>query len=203
MGFNVHANVAVDGRDRERLERLCRYLGRPPIAQERLSLRADGRVQYLMKKPWRDGTRALVFEPLDLIARLCAMVPPPGVHRIRFHGVLAGHAADRAEVVPVPPEASNDTATAAAPQLALFPAPEEKAGAPRRRPWAWLLKHVFAVDVTVCPRCAGPMRWRDVATSQEDIARLLARHPNEARAPPATRRRAPRGQLALDFGVAV
>ena len=121
MGFNVHADVAVDGRDRERVERLCRYLGRPPIAQERLSLRADGRVQYVMKKPWRDGTRALVFEPLDLIARLCAMVPPPGFHMIRFHGVLAGHAADRAEVVPVPSEATSVTAIAAAPQLALFP----------------------------------------------------------------------------------
>jgi hypothetical protein len=33
LGFNVHAKVALDGRDRERVERLCRYLGRPPIAR--------------------------------------------------------------------------------------------------------------------------------------------------------------------------
>ena len=50
MGFNVHAKVAIDGRDRPRLERLVRYLARPPIAQDRLELRADARVRYTMEK---------------------------------------------------------------------------------------------------------------------------------------------------------
>jgi len=88
MGFNVHALIVVDGRDRARLERVVRYLARPPIAQDRLELTTDGRVRYTMKKAWRDGTHALLLEPLDLIGRLCAMVPPPRVHMIRFHGVL-------------------------------------------------------------------------------------------------------------------
>src|SRR5690606_16394286 len=33
-GVNVHAGVAFDGKDKPRLERLCRYLARPPIAQD-------------------------------------------------------------------------------------------------------------------------------------------------------------------------
>ncbi|NVB43699.1 transposase, partial [Pseudenhygromyxa sp. WMMC2535] len=37
-GVNVHAGPAIDGRDRRRLERLCRYVARPPVAQERLEL---------------------------------------------------------------------------------------------------------------------------------------------------------------------
>jgi hypothetical protein len=37
-GVNVHAKVVVDGRDRKRLERLCRYVARPPLAQERLEV---------------------------------------------------------------------------------------------------------------------------------------------------------------------
>jgi len=36
-GFNVYAGDAIDGRDRRRLERMCRYLARPPIATERLT----------------------------------------------------------------------------------------------------------------------------------------------------------------------
>src|SRR5690606_38801090 len=52
QGVNVHAATAVDGRDRKRLERLCRYLARPPIAQDRLELLADGRVHYTLKKAW-------------------------------------------------------------------------------------------------------------------------------------------------------
>ncbi|KIG12267.1 hypothetical protein DB30_01743 [Enhygromyxa salina] len=30
--------------------------------------------------------------PLDLIARLCALIPPRRFHMLRYHGVLAAHA---------------------------------------------------------------------------------------------------------------
>ena len=76
-GINVHAEVAVPARDRARLERLCRYGCRPPIAQERLEETANGKLRYALKKPWRDGTVALVLKPLDLLARVCALIPPP------------------------------------------------------------------------------------------------------------------------------
>ena len=76
----THATAAIDGRDRRRGERLCRYVARPPIAQERLQLLPDGRLRFQMKKAWADGTAALVFEPLSLIARLRALVPPPRFH---------------------------------------------------------------------------------------------------------------------------
>ena len=44
-GVNVHAQQLVDGRDRPQIERLCRTITRPPLAQERLELRADGRIE--------------------------------------------------------------------------------------------------------------------------------------------------------------
>jgi hypothetical protein len=43
---------------------------RPPFAQERLRLRGDGRVALEMKTAWHDGTRELVFEPLECLERL-------------------------------------------------------------------------------------------------------------------------------------
>ena len=76
-GESVHAEVAVPARDRAQLERLCRYVCRPPIAQERLEETAKGKLRYSLKKPWRDRTVALVLEPLDLLARVCALIPPP------------------------------------------------------------------------------------------------------------------------------
>ena len=45
-GLDLHAN------DRARLERLCRYLRRSPLAQDRLRLRADGRVVVRLRQPW-------------------------------------------------------------------------------------------------------------------------------------------------------
>jgi hypothetical protein len=101
-GVNVHAMVAFDGRDRPRLLRLCRYIARPPLAKVRLTQLPDGRLQYVMKKRWRDGTHALVFDALSLIGRLISLIPPPRFHMLRFHGVLAPHAAARSEVVSKP-----------------------------------------------------------------------------------------------------
>jgi hypothetical protein len=64
-GLNVHAGVCVDGRDRARLERVCRYLARPALAQDRLSRLDDGRLCYRFKKPWADGTHSIVLAPCD------------------------------------------------------------------------------------------------------------------------------------------
>ena len=63
--------------ERARLERLCRYVSRPPVASERLALTASGEVRDTLKTPYRDGTTQLVLEPLELMARLAARVPPP------------------------------------------------------------------------------------------------------------------------------
>jgi len=63
----------VPAADRTRLEQLCRYLLRPAVAQDRLSLLVDGRVVLTLKTAWTDGTRYLVFEPLDLLEKLAAL----------------------------------------------------------------------------------------------------------------------------------
>jgi hypothetical protein len=57
-GFSLHAAVRVEARDRKRLEHLCRYAGRPAIAESRLSLLPDGRVAYSLKKCWKEERRA-------------------------------------------------------------------------------------------------------------------------------------------------
>ncbi|MBI3104604.1 MAG: transposase [Candidatus Rokubacteria bacterium] len=79
-GFDLHANVWVSANDRAGLEPLCRYVLRPPFAQERLRLRSDGRVALELKTAWHDGTRELVFEPLEFLERLAAMTPTTTSH---------------------------------------------------------------------------------------------------------------------------
>jgi hypothetical protein len=98
-GLSLHANVAVPPRDRKRLERLCRYVARPPLATERLSRLPDGKLVYRLRRRWRDGTTHVVFEPLELVEKLVALVPAPRAHSVRYHGVLAPAAAHRARVV--------------------------------------------------------------------------------------------------------
>ena len=198
-GINLHAAVAFDARDKPRMERMCRYLARPPIAQHRLTRRWDDTIQYTMKKSWRDGTRAIVLQPLDLIARLCAMIPPPRFNMIRFHGVFAPNAKLRSGVVPKKEPrhlAEHSPAELGdAEQTHLFGHEPQK---PKRNPWAWLLKKVFRVDVTECPNCGGHMKWLEVCTERRDIHRVLSAHGLAPRAPPSVGG-VPLGQLRFSF----
>ncbi|MFT5357183.1 MAG: hypothetical protein ACI9KE_004416 [Polyangiales bacterium] len=66
-GVNIHAAVAADDRDRKRLERLCRYIARPPLSLERLETHPDGRVRIRFKSAWKDGTHSVLLDPLDNI----------------------------------------------------------------------------------------------------------------------------------------
>jgi hypothetical protein len=88
-GFSLHAAVRIAANDRDGLEHLARYLARPPIATDRLSQLADGRVMLRFKRPFSDGTAAVLFTPFELIERLLPLVPRPRKHTIRFHGILA------------------------------------------------------------------------------------------------------------------
>ena len=99
-GINVHVGPAIDGRDRKRLERVCRYLARPPVCEDRLAVTGGGRVEVGFKRAWKNGARAVVLEPLDFIARLVALIPRPRFNMTRYHGVLAPRAKVRSEVVP-------------------------------------------------------------------------------------------------------
>ena len=88
-GFSLHAGVFARADQRDKLERLCRYICRPAVSERRLSLTPNGNVRYELKTPYRDGTTLVIFEPLDFIAELAALVPSPRANLIRFHGVFA------------------------------------------------------------------------------------------------------------------
>ncbi|MEO8445776.1 MAG: transposase, partial [Gammaproteobacteria bacterium] len=90
-GFSLHAGVSAGADERKKVERLCRYIARPAIATGRLSLTGQGQIRYTLKTPYRDGTTHVVFEPLDFMARLAALVPWPRAHLTRYHGVFAPH----------------------------------------------------------------------------------------------------------------
>jgi hypothetical protein len=44
FGMNLHAATTADGRDRKQLERICRYLLRPPFAHDAVTALPGGRV---------------------------------------------------------------------------------------------------------------------------------------------------------------
>ena len=55
-GFSLNAAVACKAEERRKLQRLCRYVARPPVALQRLSRDGDGLVVYELKRPLCDGS---------------------------------------------------------------------------------------------------------------------------------------------------
>ncbi|MDR7423627.1 MAG: transposase [Armatimonadota bacterium] len=156
-GFDLHANVWVPPNDRARLEQLARYLLRPPLAQDRIRLRSDGRVLVELKTVWRDGTSHFLFEPIEFLEKLAAIIPRPAV--LLYHGVLAPRARWRSQVARYGRPALDGTALEASPRAAV-----------PTRAWTWaaLMQRVFVLDVLACPRCGG--RLRVIATVQDPLA---------------------------------
>ena len=66
-GFSLESGTHVHENDRAGLEHLVRYALRPPLALERLTRAADGRVLLRLKRPMYDGTREVAFAPLQLL----------------------------------------------------------------------------------------------------------------------------------------
>ena len=57
-------------------------------------------MRYQLKMPYRDGTTHMFFEPLDLMARLVALIPKPRVNLVRYHGVFAPNSPHRVVATP-------------------------------------------------------------------------------------------------------
>jgi hypothetical protein len=144
-GFSLHAGVSMAGNERDKIEKLCRYIARPAVALERLSLNQRGQVIYTLKKPYSDGTTHIVMTQLELLERLAAIVPRPRVHLTRFAGVFAPHFKYRAMVVPKPKVESAKLK------------PDDQPSKSRIS-WARLLKRVFNVDIETCNLCGGRMK---------------------------------------------
>jgi hypothetical protein len=118
---------------------------------------------------------AVDLDPLSLLSRLAASVPPPRLHTVRYAGVLAPASKLRSRIVPAPPATTDDRDASSAPR--------PKRGGSRYRPWAELLKRTFGVDVLECAKCKGRMKLLAVVTEAKAIRRML-RHLGEATEPP-------------------
>ncbi len=212
QGFSLHAGVAVNAHDRDRLERLFRYIARPPIATKRLSELKDGRIAYELRHPWRDGTTHVVFTGVELLEKLAVLTPAPRGNLCRYHGVLAPGAKWRSTVVrdrapsssnaescarmkPPPGKANrHDTSGATVPIL------EVAEGDPvslreRRLTWSELMMRVFREDVLRCKKCGGRAAVISAIAQPKVVEAILICLGHTTRAPPI----APAQQTAFDL----
>ena len=147
---------------------------------------------------WPDlsGRTALRLSALEFLDRLAKILPPPRIHRHRYHGVFAPNAPLRPLVTA---RAQEDNALAVqvpVPDLSLtlnpsaFPPEPEKpprqpadTGAPRPSKWAALLARIYEVFPLICPTCHTPLTFIAFLTEPEALTRILV-HIGEPASPP-------------------
>ena len=104
---------------------------------------------YKFKKPWDDGTGAIKMTQMEFMEKLAALVPRPKVHLTRYHGCLAPHYKFRKQIIPQKKPT---------PEVSVIATDAEPPENPKRMSWARLLKRVFGIDITLCPKCSGKIK---------------------------------------------
>lgn len=157
MGFNLRASKAIGSEDRESLERILRYMGRPPLSSERLNMAPDGANLILtLKSAWRNGTTRILLSPFDLLSRLVALIPYPRKNQIRYHGFLAPNSALRSELI----DRGDNCGYSDGEKI-------------YRPPFAELMSRVFDIDILECPRCYSRMQLISYIQDNKTTKKIL------------------------------
>ena len=87
----------------------------------------------------------MMFEPLDFISKLAALIPTPRINLIRFHGVFAPNSQYRAAIIIQKDKKSKEeTQTESKKRKAMT--------------WAARLKRAFNIDIKTCEICGGAVK---------------------------------------------
>jgi hypothetical protein len=157
-------------------------------------------VVYELPKPRPNAPGAITLDPLELIDRLVVVVPPPRIHRHRYHAVLAPHARLRAAVTAVANQAVEGViAIPSTPEKGSEKSATARARSAAVRIWAALLARIYQVFPLMCTNCGAEMRLIAFITERSSIQHILNHIGESPVAPPIAPAPAPPGsETAVD-----
>ena len=139
-GFSVHSKVKA--KTRKEAERVGKYMIRPLLSLERLSLdEREAKVCYRYGEGAEEVER---MDYLEFIARVTSHIPDKGQVTVRYLGLYAN--AHRGKV-----------RKREAGEYKLILSEQECPRIPRRG-WAEMIRKVYEVNPLTCPQCQGEMR---------------------------------------------
>jgi len=179
-GFSVHAGEPLPPGE-PRLERLARYLARPPHAFSQVEIDSEDRVHLRTPPHPRTGETEIVFDPIDFVHAVVGQVPDRGQHLVRYYGVHSNRSRKiwRRRITEEEDRRSPGPHRRfewAEPRESSLPPNEAGTPAPtsHRASWARLLKKIFEVDPLLCPQRKVPLQLVSVITEPEVVDKILA-----------------------------
>ena len=157
----VHNRVYVEPEDQPAVERLARYIIRPPISLERMCWDGEGEVRYRRKGGHEDPASRLdpveTFDPSEFLARVIMHIPEPRRHMVRYYGSYSNVSRGKRRLRG---EAAGSACPSGEGQAPSGRAKKDQGPDTRalRRSWAQLIKRIYEIDPLVCPSCGGEMK---------------------------------------------
>jgi hypothetical protein len=153
-GFNVHSRVRA--KTRQEAERVGKYMIRPLLSLERLSLdEREGKVGYQYGKETQEMER---LDYLEFIARVTSHIPDKGQVTVRYYGLYAN--AHRGKVKKI-----HQAFPLQMVEQELRPIPSKG--------WAEMIRKVYEVDPMLCPQCGGMMKVISFLTDYAVVDRII------------------------------
>jgi hypothetical protein len=162
-GFSLHAQVHIPPGDREGLQRVLYYCGRPALSTQRVSYYEKQNLVVYRTDPRGGESWSLSMEPLEFLRRWALLVPPPRKNLVRYYGALGPNSPLRNLIVRA---VSKGTSRARLRE-------KKEAACAQLRSWAACLARVFEVYPLVCPRCSTAMLPVAVIMKDRELVRLL------------------------------
>ena len=154
-GFHVHSRVRA--KTKKEAERVGKYMIRPLLSLERLSLdEGEALVGY---RHGNDAQEVEHMDYLEFIARVTSHIPDKGQVTVRYYGLYAN--AHRGKVK----KASRQAFPLRMVEDQLRPVPSKG--------WAEMIRKVYEVDPMVCPQCGGQMRVISFLTDYAVVDRII------------------------------
>jgi len=154
-GFNVHSRVRA--KTKREAERVGKYMIRPLLSLERLSL--DEKRAQVCYRYGREAGEMEGMDYLEFIARVTSHIPDKGQVTVRYCGLYAN--AHRGKVK----KASLEAFPLRMVEEELRPIPSNG--------WAEMIRKVYEVDPMVCPQCGGTMRIIAFLTDFSVVDRII------------------------------
>ena len=154
-GFSVHSKVRAE--TRQEAERVGKYMIRPLLSLQRLSLdEREGKVCYRYGEGAEEVER---MDYLEFIARTTSHIPDKGQVTLRYYGLYGN--AHRGKVGKAQPDKNP------------FIIIEEESPRVPRRGWAEMIRKVYEVNPMACPKCQAEMRIIAFITDYAVVDRII------------------------------
>ena len=170
----MHKRVIVEPEDQPAVERLARYIMRPPISLERMAWDGAGEVSYRRKRGHESAgmseREVEAFDPQEFLARVIMHIPEPRRHLVRYYGWYSNVSRGKRRKAEAE---SGEVGDGQAGEPSCAARAEARDARTLRRSWAQLIKRIYEVDPLVCPSCGAEMKVISFITEHDVVDKIL------------------------------